>query len=68
LQTARKTLAAQMRQIDDYLNWFEATRLVRPSGQFTEYMRAAERAAHPERTKRDPISIYLDVLETEFEN
>ncbi|HEX4630813.1 MAG TPA: hypothetical protein VH188_07585 [Chthoniobacterales bacterium] len=68
LQAARKTLAAQMRQIDDYLNWFEATRLVRPSGQFTEYMQAAERAAHPERTKRDPISIYLDVLETEFEN
>jgi hypothetical protein len=68
LRAARKTLAAQMRQIDDYLNWFEATRLVRPSGEFTDYMRAAERAAQPERTKRDAISIYLDVLESEFEN
>jgi hypothetical protein len=57
-----------MRQIDDYLNWFEATRIVRPSGEFTDYMRAAERAAQPERTKRDAISVYLDVLETEFEN
>jgi hypothetical protein len=68
LRAERKTLAAQMRQIGDYLNWFEATCLARPSGQFTGYMRAAERAAHPERTKRDAISIYLDVLETQFEN
>jgi hypothetical protein len=68
LRSDRKTLAAQMRQIDDYLNWFEATRIRRPSGEFTDYMRAAERAAQPEGTKRDPISVYLDVLETEFEN
>ena len=67
LRTARKTLAAQMRQIDDYLNWFEATGLVRPSGEFTGYMHAAERAARPERTKRDAISVYLDALETQFE-
>jgi hypothetical protein len=68
LRIARKTLAAQMRQIDDYLNWFEATGLVEPSGEFADYMRAAERAAHPERTKRDAISIYLDVLETQFDD
>ena len=68
LRTARETMAAEMHQIDDYLNWFEATGLVRPSGEFADYMRAAERAAQPERTKRDPISLYLDVLETEFEN
>jgi len=68
LRAARETVAAQMRQIDDYLNWFEATGLGRPSGEFADYMRAAERAAHRERTKRDPISLYLDVLETEFEN
>jgi hypothetical protein len=57
-----------MRQIDDYLNWFEATGLLRPSGEFTGYMRAAERAARPERTKRDAISVYLDALEPQFEN
>jgi hypothetical protein len=68
LGAARKTLAAQMRQIDDYLNWFEATGLLRPSGEFTGYMRAAERAARPERTKRDAISVYLDALEPQFEN
>jgi hypothetical protein len=68
LRTARENLAAQMRQIDDYLNWFEATGLVQPSGKFTDYMRAAERATQPEHTKRDAISVYLDALETEFEN
>jgi hypothetical protein len=68
LRAERKRLAAQIRQIDDYLNWLEATGLARPSGEFTGYMHAAERAAHPERTKRDAISVYLDVLETQFEN
>jgi hypothetical protein len=57
-----------MRQIDDYMNWFEATNLAGPSGEFADYMRAAERADQPPRTKRDLISVYLDVLETQFEN
>jgi len=68
LRSARESVTAQMRQIDDYMNWFEATNLAGPSGEFADYMRAAERAAQPERTKRDPISVYLDVLETQFEN
>ena len=60
-------MSAQMRQIDDYLNWFEATSLVKPSGQFADYMKAAERAAQTGRTRRDSISVYLDALETQFE-
>jgi len=68
LRSARASVTAQMRQIDDYMNWFEAANLAGPSGEFADYMRAAERAAQPERTKRDPISVYLDVLETQFEN
>lgn len=68
LRNARESVAAQMRQIDDYLNWFEATGIARPSGEFADYMRAAERAAQPERIRRDAISVYLDVLETQFEN
>jgi hypothetical protein len=67
LQNARKAIAAQMRGIDDYLNWFEATSLAGPSGEFSDYLKAAKRAAQPERTKRDPISVYLDALETQFE-
>ena len=68
LHSARENVTAQMRQIDDYLNWFEATGLARPSGEFADYMRAAERAAQPDRAKHDPISVYLDALETQFEN
>lgn len=68
LRTSRQSAAAQMRGIDDYLNWFEATRSRGPSGAFADYMKAAESAARPPQTKRDPISIYLDVLEAQFEN
>jgi hypothetical protein len=31
-------------------------------------MKAAESAARPPQTKRDPISVYLNVLEAQFEN
>lgn len=68
LRAARQGVAAQMREIDDYLNWFEATRLSGPSGAFADYMKAAELAARPQKSRRDPISIYLDALETQFEN
>jgi hypothetical protein len=68
LKNLRKAIAAQMREIDDYLNWFEATSLAGPSGEFVDYMKAAERAARPEQTKRDPISVYLDAIETQFEH
>src|SRR3954462_14559973 len=67
LATTRRTISEQMRGVDDYLNWFEATSVTGPSGQFADYLKAADRAAHPERTRRDPISIYLDALETQFD-
>lgn len=68
LAASRKAISSQMREIDDYLNWFEATAAAGPSGRFADYMKAAERAAQPPRTKRDPISVYLDALETQFED
>jgi hypothetical protein len=68
LRGAREAVATQMRGIDDYLNWFEATSLRGPSGVFSDYMKAAESAARPPQTKRDPISVYLNVLEAQFED
>jgi hypothetical protein len=68
LRSAREAVAAQMRGIDDYLNWFEATSQHGPSGVFADYMKAAESAARPLQTKRDPISVYLNVLEAQFED
>lgn len=68
LITLRKGIAAQMQQIDDYMNWFEATKSRGPSRAFADYMKAADLADQPEQRRRDPISVYLDVLETQFQN
>ena len=68
LSASRKGIAAQVRKINDYMNWFEATKSRGPSGAFTDYLKAAELASEPEQRRRDPISVYLDVLETQFQN
>ena len=68
LAASRKTISAQIRGIDDYLNWLEATGIAGPSERFADYMKAAQRAAQPAPAKRDPISVYLDALETQFED
>lgn len=68
LTTSRKAVAARWRGIDDYLNWFEATESRGSSGIFAEYLKAAESLGHPLRAKRDPISVYLDAIETQFED
>jgi hypothetical protein len=67
LADLRKAIAGQMREIDDYMNWFEATNLAGPSGQFADYMEAAERAAQPVKMKRDAITVYLNSVETQFD-
>jgi hypothetical protein len=67
LERTRQAIAGRMREIDDYLNWFEATSQARLSGEFADYMKAAERAAQPAQTKRDSISVYLNALETQFD-
>ncbi|HEV2804895.1 MAG TPA: hypothetical protein VGW57_08210 [Chthoniobacterales bacterium] len=68
LRKTRDAVTVQMRAIDDYLNWFEATSLDRPSRRFVDYMEAAERANRREQSRRDPISVYLDVLAAQFED
>ncbi|MEY2557050.1 MAG: hypothetical protein QOE34_475 [Verrucomicrobiota bacterium] len=67
LRLSRKNVAARMQGIDDYMNWFEVTKSRGPSGAFDDYMRAADLAARREQTRRDPISLYLDALETQFQ-
>lgn len=68
VRAARQRLTAQMEKIEDYMNWFEATKSRGPSGAFADYMKAAELAAHPEQTRRDPISVYLDSIESQFQD
>jgi hypothetical protein len=68
LTALRRSMADRTRRIDDYMNWFEATKLLRPSGEFADYMKAVEASTHPSASKRDPISVYLDALEVQFED
>jgi hypothetical protein len=68
LRASRKGIVAQVRKINDYMNWFEATKSRGPSGAFTDYLKAAELGSEPEQRRRDPISVYLDVLETQFQD
>lgn len=68
LRAWRNAVSADVRKIDDYMNWFEATQSHEPSGDFTDYLKAAEQASRPEPRRRDPISVYLDVLETQFQD
>ncbi|HEV2843104.1 MAG TPA: hypothetical protein VGW39_17425 [Chthoniobacterales bacterium] len=67
LVAARQRMAAQMQMIDDYLNWFEATQARAPSGAFADYLKAADSAVRLEQ-RRDPISVYVDFLEVQFQN
>lgn len=66
LRAAREDLSRRLNAIADYLNWFEATQPQVASGRFREYLRAAEEAMEPVPRRRDPISVYLDALETQF--
>ena len=64
LNNAREILIARAQEIDDYMNWFEATQSSARSGTFVEYLKAAEKAATTHR--RDAISVYLDSLENQM--
>jgi hypothetical protein len=66
LETTRAKLVARMDQIDDYLNWFEATQLQTNSGLFGDYLKTSEHIPGKPPRRNDPLSVYLDALETEF--
>ena len=68
LQTTRASLAARMSDIDDYMNWFEATQQKSKSGAFVDYLRTAVKSNEPQPRRRDPLSVYLDVLEQQLQN
>jgi hypothetical protein len=66
LQNTREQLTARMSDVDDYMNWFEATQLPARSGVFSDYLRAASQPPATSPRRRDPISVYLDTLEDQF--
>jgi hypothetical protein len=68
LQATRQKLAARMNDIDDYMNWFEATQMESGSGNFTDYLKAADQSLRSAPRRRDPFSVYLDSLADQFED
>ena len=67
LDGTRKELAARMGDIDDYMNWFEATQMENQSGAFSDYLKAANQSQISAPRRRDPLSVYLDALEDQIE-
>jgi hypothetical protein len=68
LDATRQQLASRMSEIDDYMNWFEGTQMKSRSGNFTGYLKAVDQSQVQTRKRRDPLSVYVDALEDQFEN
>ena len=68
LEVTSKQLAARMSDIDDYMNWFEATQMKSRSGNFADYLKAVNHSQLSAPKRHDPLSVYVDALEDQFEN
>jgi hypothetical protein len=68
LDGTRQQLASRMSEIDDYMNWFEATQMRSGSGNFTGYLKAVDQSQLPAPRRHDPLSVYMDALEDQVEN
>ncbi len=68
LDATRKALCARIENINDYMNWFEATQMENQSGAFGDYFKAASESQVSAPRRHDPLSVYLDALEDQIED
>jgi hypothetical protein len=68
LQTSRAKLTTRMTEIDDYMNWFEATQSKTKSGAFADYLKAVQGQNEARPRRRAALSVYLDAMEEQFQN
>jgi hypothetical protein len=68
LQASRAKLTTRMTEIDDYMNWFEATQSKTKSGAFADYLKAVQGQNEARPRRRDALSVYLDAMEEQFQN
>jgi hypothetical protein len=64
----RTEISARMSEIDDYMNWCEATKATTQSGLFTTYLSTVEQQNELQPRRHDALSVYLDALEEQVEN
>jgi hypothetical protein len=62
----RSKLVARMDEIEDYMNWFEATQLEKISGVFADYLKTVGETSSEKVRRRDALSVYLDALDAQF--
>lgn len=62
----RLGLIGHMREIEDFMNWFEATQLATETRSFDGYLETARRLENLNSGRDDRITRYLDRLEQEF--
>jgi hypothetical protein len=63
LKELRSKLSRRMTDVDDYMNWFEATQLTTPSGAFDNYLNSAGERRNAAHHRTDALSVYLDAVE-----
>ena len=68
LEMTHTKLVARMSDVDDYMNWFEATQSNRGSGVFADYLKTAGDSQIPAPRRRDALSVYLDSLAEQLED
>src|SRR5207247_22449 len=68
LEVTCKQLAARMSDIDDYMNWFEATQMKSCRGNLPDYLKAVDQSQLSVPKRHDPLSVYVDALEDQFGN
>ena len=68
LQANRARITSRMSEIDDYMNWFEATQSKTKSGAFADYLKAVQGQNEARPQRRDALSVYLDAMEEQFQN
>ena len=66
LKNLRTKLSTRMSEIDDYMNWFEATQLQTESGLFESVRETATDPAVTIHHRKDAFSNYLDAMESQF--
>jgi hypothetical protein len=68
LAARRRDILTAVENVEDHLNWYQATQRPGASGSFDRYFRLLDELGEPPPKSDDPITRYLDGIEQEFEN
>ena len=63
----RHKLQRDLQKAEDYLDWYEATQTDGISSAFDGYFRTAEELTRPAAPRHDPLSRYLNLMESEYQ-